>query len=697
MAPLYVRTNGRAPLPRPAASQAKAAPKLPGMPTLPVGTGSKQLEAGISLCMIVKDEERFLEACLRSAAPYVDEICIVDTGSTDRTLEIAASFGARVVQRPWRNDFAWARNEALALARRRWILVLDADEELDASSRDCLRTLRDQPAALTGLWVRCNNLSDDYKGTGVSSHALVRFFPNNPRIRYMSPVHEFITLDNKSTGIDAKPSPLSITHHGYLSEIVKTRKKSERNLELVKTATENDPDEPFNWYNLGTTSLLCDLPDEAIVALEKMRELVGESQRGFVPNALAQLADLYSDRGRFAEAIDAAQASLRKAPHFANAHFALGRALAKQQRYAEARTAFEAAIADAAYAAQQFIVDDEVSIWKAQSEIGSAYGHEGDNEAALVWFERALANRPAVIPVRMNRAKALERLGRFDEAGAAFKEIAADEPGDVHSVDYINFLLRRAQYADAVEAIETALPYVSPRVQATLLVTAAKLGQVTWIGSAESYLERAVAAHPGAADALDGLEGVYRARGDHEAIRRLHAAELDAPLTLPPDYARRGTRYLGAGMLAQAEEVTRAGLAIAPMDPDLRYNLGAVLVQTGRKEAALEELRAVPPDGAIGVRALFLRSIISSDLGLHTQAIEAINAVIARAPAEVDARLHCFRLHEILGDDESAESTLRSALRLGDARVAAEFASWLLRKGRFHEAKAVAEEALAAV
>jgi tetratricopeptide (TPR) repeat protein len=697
MAPLYIRTNGRAPMARPAAPQAKGAPRttVAGLP--PAEPGSRQLPAGISLCMIVKDEERFLEACLRSAAPYVDEICIVDTGSTDRTVEIAASFGARVEHRPWRNDFAWARNEALALAKHRWILVLDADEELDVASRDYLRALREQPAALTGLWVRCNNLSDDYKGTGVSSHALVRFFPNNPRIRYMSSVHEFITLDNKSTGIDAKSSPLSITHHGYLSEIVKVRKKSERNLELVRTATQNDPDEPFNWYNLGTTSLLCDLPDEAIVALEKMREIVGEAHRGFVPNALAQLADLYSDRGRFAEAIDAAQASLRKAPHFANAHFALGRALAKQQRYAEARVAFESAIADKAYAAQQFIVDDEVSIWKAQSEIGSAYGHEGNNEAALEWFERALANRPAVIPVRINRAKALERLGRFTDAADAFKELADSEPGDVHSVDYINYLLRRSQYADAVRAIEDALPNVSPRVQATLLLTAARLSGVTFTSSAESLLERAVAAHPGAADALDALEALYRARGDDQAIQRLYARELNAPLTLPPDYARRGTRYLGAGMLAEAEEVTRAGLVLAPNDADLRYNLGAVLVQTGRKEAALEELRAVGPDGDIGLRALFLRSIILGDLGSYAEAIVAIDAVIARAPGEVDARLHRFRMADQLGRDDEAESTLRRALSLRNSRIAAELASWLLRKGRFHEAKAIAEEALAAV
>src|SRR5579875_582277 len=138
--------------------------------------------------MVRQDEEKFLPRCLQSVAGVVDEINIVDTGSTDGTIEIARSFGARVERREWRDDFAWARNEALALATKRWILVLDADEELNADSRDLVAALKTVPAHLTGVWVRCLNLADDYKGTGACSHALGRIFPNSPRIRYRSPI-----------------------------------------------------------------------------------------------------------------------------------------------------------------------------------------------------------------------------------------------------------------------------------------------------------------------------------------------------------------------------------------------------------------------------------------------------------------------------------------------------------------------------
>ena len=77
--------------------------------------------------MIVRNEERFLAECLASVRDEVDELCIVDTGSSDGTIAIAESFGARVKCVEWRDDFAWARNHALDMASQPWILVLDAD------------------------------------------------------------------------------------------------------------------------------------------------------------------------------------------------------------------------------------------------------------------------------------------------------------------------------------------------------------------------------------------------------------------------------------------------------------------------------------------------------------------------------------------------------------------------------------------
>src|SRR5579863_6741461 len=183
------------------AEPAKSAPATMPYGLSPVPSDYPQKPAGISVCMIVKNEERFLAQALRSIAGVADEIIVTDTGSSDRTVEIARSFGADVIEREWRNDFAWARNQSLERASKRWILSLDADEELTEESKDVLRALKSVPAYREALFVRFLNQSDDYKGTGAMSHALVRIFPNDPAIRYRGLIHEFPTVHGDPNGL----------------------------------------------------------------------------------------------------------------------------------------------------------------------------------------------------------------------------------------------------------------------------------------------------------------------------------------------------------------------------------------------------------------------------------------------------------------------------------------------------------------
>ena len=242
--------------------------------------------------MIVKNEERFLEQCLRSVQDVADEIIVADTGSTDRTIEIAKSFGAIVVEREWRDDFAWARNQALDQATKRWILVLDADEELTPQSKASLEALKTVPAWHMAVWVRIYNKSDDYVGTGDMSHALVRIFPNDDAIRYRGLIHEFPTVNGDINGLKGASSPISIIHHGYVKEVVKDRDKGARNLAIVKAAAERDPNDAYNWFNVGATAFLVGDYETSRNALERMVELVGDEQRGFVPNGLTVLAEV---------------------------------------------------------------------------------------------------------------------------------------------------------------------------------------------------------------------------------------------------------------------------------------------------------------------------------------------------------------------------------------------------------------------
>ena len=95
----------------------------------------------VSLCLMVRNEEAVLPGCLQSTADLVNEIIVVDTGSTDRTKEIAANFGAKVFDFPWCDDFAAARNECIRHATGEWIFWMDADERIDEANREKLRAL----------------------------------------------------------------------------------------------------------------------------------------------------------------------------------------------------------------------------------------------------------------------------------------------------------------------------------------------------------------------------------------------------------------------------------------------------------------------------------------------------------------------------------------------------------------------------
>jgi glycosyltransferase involved in cell wall biosynthesis len=146
----------------------------------------------VSLCLIVKDEEPNLDACLASVDGLFDEIVVVDTGSTDRTKEIARRHGAKVFDFPWVDSFAAARNASLEHATSQWIFWLDADDRLDAENRQTFRallaTLGDENAAYA---LKCRCLPDPTTGAvTVVDH--VRLFRNRPDVRWRYRVHEQI-------------------------------------------------------------------------------------------------------------------------------------------------------------------------------------------------------------------------------------------------------------------------------------------------------------------------------------------------------------------------------------------------------------------------------------------------------------------------------------------------------------------------
>jgi glycosyltransferase involved in cell wall biosynthesis len=196
------------------------------------------MPVALSLCMIVKDEERNLARCLDPVRDLVGEIVIVDTGSTDRTPDIASEYGVKVIPFDFtRVDFAAARNCSIAHATGRWILVLDADETLDRASAPMVEKIvaGDENA---GYYLERHNRSVDSETP--SADYVVRLFPNAPEYRYRGRVHETIDASILAAGGRLHRTGIRIDHK-FSSDREARRQKNHRYIEILKEEIAADP------------------------------------------------------------------------------------------------------------------------------------------------------------------------------------------------------------------------------------------------------------------------------------------------------------------------------------------------------------------------------------------------------------------------------------------------------------------------
>ncbi|HUA69281.1 MAG TPA: glycosyltransferase [Candidatus Saccharimonadales bacterium] len=212
--------------------------------------GSKPSTLSLSVCLIVKNEEKFLGQCLKSVRNLASQIVIVDTGSTDGTVKIAKEFGAEVYSITWNDDFSAARNAALEHATGDWILMLDADEELPADQHGKLQDDLKQ-ADVVAFRLPLVNRGEEGQG-----HSYVpRLFRNLPGAHYYGRIHEQIfpslIAASKGWGTVTRFGTARLLHHGYAKEVVNDRNKVERNLRLLRRAVEEYPDDVNLVMNLG--------------------------------------------------------------------------------------------------------------------------------------------------------------------------------------------------------------------------------------------------------------------------------------------------------------------------------------------------------------------------------------------------------------------------------------------------------------
>lgn len=373
-------------------------------------------KVSVSAAIIAKDEERTIGAAVSALVPAVDEIIVVDTGSTDNTANIARASGARVFSYDWTDDFSAARNFALSKVSGSWVLFVDADEVLDEEDRHCPRVAAgiystlDCPVLLRIVQV------NTFAGRRDPNYDMTRLFPTQYGLRWWGRIHEQV---GGADGIYAtqflKPVVrIRLNHDGYDPKIMTSRHKLERNIRLLRRALEENPKDIGSMGFLGRELYLSRQFDEAVRVLYEAEQLATEyPMYARLPEVRGYLLDALVGLNRLHEAVAVGERAVKHSPNYPRALYGLGRAkLALSLKLIdEAFDAFTGAIERAPSYRGYVSYDSDIVNWRAFAALGDIWKLRGDWVKARTMYERALQGTGDNLAV-INQLEAMQRQAR---------------------------------------------------------------------------------------------------------------------------------------------------------------------------------------------------------------------------------------------------------------------------------------------
>lgn len=634
----------------------------------------------LSLCMIVKDEEQMLPRCLEAIRPAVDEIIVVDTGSTDSTMDIARSFGARVIEHPWTGSFSEPRNVSFDAATCDWIIYLDADEVLVAEDVERLRELTGQTWREAFHLVETSFVGELGDSAAVVNSAL-RVFRNRPHYRFTGAIHEQIhhTLPSDVPGRVGQ-SPVRIEHYGYLEDTRAAKDKSTRNLTLLlEQRNAGAPATAFLHFNIGTEYAAAGDAAAATVELRsawQMLEAAGEVQTAFyAPSVVSALVRTLRLSGRPADAIAFARIGLEHFPAYtdllleqASAHVELG-------DVQTARTLFERCIAqgDAAAGLAGLVGSGTYLPWLALAKLAL---DDGDADAALVHLDSSIDNHPDFLGIASLYVLARRRQGATPAAILQELRTRLEPLTPVAHVAIARAFARSGAPAAAVAEYRVVLDQGDARRAGSVRVALAEilLAHGEWSQAAEAVAPIA-AGDPYAALACRIETAAWLAAGSLDAAREASARAAAVGLG-------RGEReLLDAWIATAAGEPLGEGLAVASVP------LLATLLEfmfRARAQAPYAQLRALLDGSHLIARE---RAQLVAEIHLRhgdpAGAAAQWLAVCAEAP-DARARFGLAQVAAATGNREDAILFAQAALELDGACTGARELIALLH----HEASA---------
>ena len=341
----------------------------------------------LSVCMIVRNEENVLERCLRSLHGIADEIIVVDTGSTDRTKEIAMKYTDKVYDFKWVNDFSKARNFSASKATGDWILIVDADEFVDRESfKRFKEELSTNPPEFEINAVEIINfIGANADATAKNLHT--RLYKNNGKIKFYRPIHEVLRYENGSGNFGVVN--LQLFHSGYMSDTVKEKNKIERNLSLLLNQKNKTG---IDYYYIGNEyKRLGDL-DKAILYYQKSFRERESTHANYLTKLLVSLIDSLYVKERYKDALEVIKGCEEGYPNYADYKYYKGLIYYVQKNYAKAKEVFENILVNK----DHLIVDhsEEFKEYRPLIYLAEIYEQEENLEKAVEYYSKAISIDP---------------------------------------------------------------------------------------------------------------------------------------------------------------------------------------------------------------------------------------------------------------------------------------------------------------
>jgi glycosyltransferase involved in cell wall biosynthesis len=503
----------------------------------------------LSLCMIVRDEQDMLPRCLEAVTGAVDEIVVVDTGSTDATVEIARSFGARVLFHEWTGSFAQARNVSFEAADGDWLIYLDADEVLVEEDIPLLRSLTGRTWREAFYLSETNHTGDLDDGTAVCHNAL-RVFRNRPEYRFEGRLHEQIAPRLPGYLPERlEASGVRIDHYGYLGVVRDSREKSRRNIELLRMQQAEGPPTPFLHYNLGSEYAAANEPAAALVEFERAWELLeslpDRESYEFAPALMNRMVKALRACGRPADAIARAEEGIERFEGFTDLVFEQAVAAIALGQDERASVLLERCI-EMGDAPSRYTATVGCGTFLAMVQLAELGRAAGDHAGATRLLERCLREHPQFPGAVLPYASALLA------TGVAPERVIAKIERHVWSLSpTARFILATALYeagaTDAGRSVLGALEAMSPGIEMVPLLATL-------------------------------LEAVLRAQ-DFDAFEQVHALLAGTPIRARERRQLLAEMYLRHGFLVSAAQ---EWMAVCEQEPDVQALLGLARVAAAR-------------------------------------------------------------------------------------------------------------------